>query len=77
MRRLTRFSLAFRNFRDTVNAGKERLFPDFADCGMRSYRKLADVQRELRELVFSRRVKGENRLEGERCLAEQLHTGRR
>lgn len=43
---------------------------------MRSYRKLADVQKELRELVFSRRAKGETRLDGERSLAEQLHAGR-
>lgn len=43
---------------------------------MRNYRKLADVHKELRELVFSRRVKGETRLDGERSLAELLHTGR-
>lgn len=43
---------------------------------MRNYRKLADVHKELRELVFSRRVKGETHLDGERSLAELLHTGR-
>ncbi|UKI29629.1 MAG: GntR family transcriptional regulator [Lentisphaeria bacterium] len=43
---------------------------------MRSYRKLADVQRELRELVFARRVEGGTRLDGERGLAEQLRAGR-